>query len=389
MLDFFRRKGVPVMLFSFEDAAFRLAGLRLDGLPAALAQLAFAGVVAALFWAGSRLLKFAILPHAVKRTSKSPRLRPLHILLKGFSGALPIFAWATGLYIALASLPWAEKVAPGMKAGLLICYRIACILLAARGLWGSAPLCTLLLGSAATRLDFKANKTLSSVLEKVFRVVVAAFCAITVLDELGYPVTGLVTGVGLAGLTFSLAAKESAGNLFSGLVILLEHPFGIGDWIRVGDVEGTVEDLTFRSTTIRALDNSLYVVPNATVSSATLNNGTNRTKRLFRFTLGVTYDATRPQLEKLMADLEAMLKARTDIHADSVIVRLTGFGDSSINILVSCYIDTADLNVFLGIQNEINLDIIDVMNRDGMQFAFPSTSVYLEKAAPAPQEPAE
>lgn len=122
--------------------------------------------------------------------------------------------------------------------------------------------------------------------------------------NLVYPVTGLVTGLGLTGLTFSPAAKDSASNMFSGIMILLEKPFGIGDWIKVGDVEGTVEDLTFRSTKVRALDNSLYVPPNSSVSSATINNGTNRTKRPFRFTLGVTYDTTRPQLEALMADLE-------------------------------------------------------------------------------------
>ncbi|MCI2046168.1 MAG: mechanosensitive ion channel family protein [Faecalibacterium sp.] len=371
------------MLFSFEDATFCLAGLRLEGLYAALAQMLFAGALAAIFWAGSRLFKFVILPRLLKRTAKSTRWKALHILLRGFSGALPMAMWATGLYIGLIALPWSDKATVAAHAGLLLCYRIVCILLAAQGLWGAAPLCSLVLGSAASRLDMKSNRTLSAILEKIYRVLVLAFCAITVLDELGYPVTGLVTGVGLAGLTVSLAAKESAGNLFSGLVILLEHPFGIGDWIKVGDVEGTVEDLTFRSTKVRALDNSLYILPNSTVCSADVNNGTNRTKRMFRFTLGVTYDTTRAQLETLMADLAAMLRTHEEVEAGSVLVELAGFGDSSIDILVHCYVLRPEMAAFLAVQNTLNLDIMDVMQRDGVAFAFPSTSVYLEKTPSA------
>ncbi len=371
------------MLFSFEDATFRLAGLRLEGLPAVLAQMLFAGALVALFWAGSRLVKFVIMPHLLKRTAKSARFKAIHILLRGFSGALPMAMWVTGLYIGLAALPWSDQAVTAARAGLLLCYRIATILLVAQGLWGAAPLCTLALGSAANRLDMKTNRTLSSVLEKIFRMLVAAFCAITVLDELGYPVTGLITGVGLAGLTLSLAAKESASNLFSGLVILFEHPFGIGDWIKVGSVEGTVEDLTFRSTKVRALDNSLYILPNSTVCNADVNNGTNRTKRLFRFTLGVTYDTTRAKLETLMADLAAMLRAHEEVEASSVIVELSGFGDSSIDILVHCYVLRPEIGAFLAVQNTLNLDIMDVMQRDGVTFAFPSTSVYLEKTPPA------
>ena len=94
---------------------------------------------------------------------------------------------------------------------------------------------------------------------------------------------------------------------------------------------------------------------------------------------GVTYDTTRPQLEKLMADLDAMLKASPDTYEDTAFVRMTGFGDSSINLMVSAYLRTADLGVFLRMQNDLNLNIMDVMKADGVDFAFPSTTVYLAK----------
>ena len=368
------------MIFTIEEASFRLGTLQLTGLPAALAQVGTAAAVFALFWAVSLFLKHVLFPRLEAVTELRP-LKAAHIVLHGFSAPLTTFAWNFGLYAALSMLPWAPDCAGTVRSFLTLLFRLAGILLIARGLWRSAPLCTLLLGSAASRLDLQTNKTLYSILDKAYKVLVAAFCGITILDQLGYPVTGLITGVGLAGLTVSLAAQDSASNLFSGLMILLEHPFDIGDWITVGDVEGAVEDLTFRSTKVRALDNSLYVLPNASVASATINNATNRTKRMYRFTLGVTYGTTRAQLEALMADLAEMLRTRPETQTDSVIVRLTGFGDSSIDILVSCYVLTADLGRFLEIPNSLNLDLMDMMQKHGVEFAFPSTSVYIEKKA--------
>ena len=163
------------------------------------------------------------------------------------------------------------------------------------------------------------------------------------------------------------------------MVILLDKPFSIGDWITVGDVEGEVVDINFRSTKVRAVDNSIYILTNSTVSSATINNATLRNKRLYRFTLGVTYDTTRPQLEKLMADLQAMLDNSPYTNKGTNIVRLTSFGDSSINILISAYLTTNVYATFLQQQNDLNLNIMDVMQADGVDFAFPSTTVYLEK----------
>ena len=199
--------------------------------------------------------------------------------------------------------------------------------------------------------------------------------------ELGLPITGILTSAGLVGLTISLAAQDTASNLFAGMMILVERPFQIGDWVVVGDVEGSVEDITFRSTRIRALDNSLYILTNSDVCSATINNGTQRTKRLYRFTLGVEYSATRAQLEKLMEDLRAMLAASPYTYEDSVIVEVSGFGASSIDLLVSAYVRTADASSFYRMRNDLNLDLMDIVRADGLDFAFPSTSVYIKDGA--------
>ena len=198
-------------------------------------------------------------------------------------------------------------------------------------------------------------------------------------QEVGFPIGSIVAGAGLIGLTISLAAQESASNLFSGIVILLDKPFAVGDWITVGDVEGEVIDINFRSTRIRSPDKTVNVITNSKICSATVQNAALRTMRPYKFTLGVTYSTTRPQLEKLMQDLQAMLDASPLTNHGTNIVQLASFGDSSINILISAYLLTNVYAEFLQMQNDLNLNIMDIMQADGVDFAFPSTSVYIEK----------
>ena len=278
------------------------------------------------------------------------------------------------MYLALRSLPWAI---PGLPALLLKAYRMMLVFLIGTGFYHASGIAALLLASFSE--EVRTNRTLLTLLDKVYKVAVVVLCGATIAQESGLPVGSVVASAGLIGLTISLAAQDMAKNFFSGVVILLDKPFSIGDWITVGDVEGEVVDINFRSTKVRALDNSVYILTNSTVSSATINNGTLRNKRLYRFTLGVTYDTSRPQLEQLMTDLTAMLKASPYTYEDSVLVKLSGFGASSIDLLVSAYLRTADMTRFLQMQNDLNLDLMDVMQKNGVDFAFPSTTVYLEK----------
>ncbi len=360
------------MIFSIQDLSFTLGSLLLEGYAALAARLACAALLVLAGLALQKALRGGLFP----RLQKLP-LRPaaLPILVKSFAGPVDRFALATGIYLALASLPWGIAA---IQELLLTLYRLVLILLLTWGLYGASDLTGLLLSS--TRKEIKGSRTLQNVLEKAYKALVGAMGILMAAQELGLPVTGVITGAGLAGLTISLAAQDTASNLFGGLMILIERPFEVGDWIIVGDVEGAVEDISFRSTRVRALDNSIYVLTNSNVCSSTINNCTQRQKRLYRFTLSVAREVTRPQLEKLMADLRAMLAASPHTYEDSVIVQLSGFGASSIDILVSAYLRTPDYSTFLQMQSELHLDLIDVMQAAGVAFSFPTTNVYIKDA---------
>ena len=354
------------MIFSIRGLGFELGSLLLEGWAAFAARVVCAALLLVLGWLARQLLSRKVCPALLRR---SWRLAGTPILLRSFAVPVQRLTLAAFIYAAAASLPWAI---PGVSKFLLTVFELAATFFVCQGLYAAADLTDLLLANCGE--EVRSNRTLTTLLNKVYKVLI-----MTMAQETGLPVGSIVASAGLVGLTISLAAQDSAKNLFSGLVILLDRPFSIGDWISVGDVSGEVVDINFRSTKVRALDNSVYILTNSTVSSATINNGTLRNKRLYRFTLGVTYDTTRPQLEQLMTDLTAMLKASPYTYEDSVLVELSGFGASSIDLLVSAYLRTADMTRFLQMQNDLNLDLMDVMQKNGVDFAFPSTTVYLEK----------
>ena len=359
------------MIFTVRDLGFEIGPFLLEGWWALAARAVCAAVIVFAGLLVGWLLRRKIFPALQAR---SWHFAATPILLRSLQSPLARMAFYSGLYLALTSLPWAI---PGLTKFLFTAYKIAATLLFCQGLYNASEVADLLLASFSP--EIRNNKTLRSLLDTTYKVLVIILGAATCAQIVGFPIGSIVAGAGLVGLTISLAAQESASNLFSGIVILLDKPFSIGDWITVGDVSGEVVDINFRSTKVRALDNSVYILTNSTVSSATINNGTLRNKRLYRFTLGVTYDTSRPQLEQLMADLTAMLKASPYTYEDSVLVELSGFGASSIDLLVSAYLRTADMTRFLQMQNDLNLDLMDVMQKNGVDFAFPSTTVYLEK----------
>ena len=359
------------MIFVIHSLGFAIGNLLLEGWAAFAARCACALALLALGALARSLLRKKLFP---KLLAHSWHFEATHILLQSFSIPAQRMVWFSGIYLALASLPWAIQ---GMPKLLLMVYRMAMTLCICEGLYLASDVASLLLKSCSE--EIRSNKTLLSLLDTAYKVLVVILGVATLAQESGFPIGSIVAGAGLIGLTISLAAQETAGNIFSGIVILVDKPFAVGDWIIAGDVEGEVIDINFRSIKIRGLDKSVSILTNSKVCSSTIVNCAMRTTRPYKFTLGVTYGTSRAKLEQLMADLTAMLEASEYVEKGSALVRLTSFGDSSINLLVSAYLRTNQAGTFLQMQNDLNLNVMDVMQRDGVDFAFPSTTVYLAK----------
>lgn len=210
--------------------------------------------------------------------------------------------------------------------------------------------------------------------------IIAILGVLIFLSEFNININGLITGVGLGGVTFALAAKDTASNIFGGIVIISDKPFLVGDWIQTPDLEGIVEDITFRSTRVRTFDDALVVVPNSTLASASITNWSKMNKRKIKFSIGLTYDTSAETIQTIIDQIQESLIAHKNVVLDSVIVRFEEFSSSSLDISIMFFINETSLIELKKIKEEVNFVIMKIVKNNNADFAFPSTSVYIENA---------
>lgn len=193
------------------------------------------------------------------------------------------------------------------------------------------------------------------------RLVIIALTISIILQEWGYDVTGLIAGLGLSGLAISLAAKDTIENLFGFSAIVTDRPFVVGDYIVVGDTEGTVEHVGLRSTRLRRRDQARITVPNSRLVSAVVTNLSRMNKRWIDLTLGVGPETKSAQLQTLLARLRALLKAHPKIDPDSVVVLFTGISGVRLEIMIRAYMTLPSWVDFMRERETLNFQIMDVI----------------------------
>lgn len=204
-------------------------------------------------------------------------------------------------------------------------------------------------------------------------------------DELGFPAYSVLAGLGVGGLAVALAARDSLANLLGSLLIMIEKPFRTGHFVRVGGSEGFIEDVGFRSTRIRTPDNSLISIPNNAVVNTTIENLSLRATRRQRFFVQVTYDTPRQKIEELAAGIRQIIIDHPLTNKTNFHVHFNNFNESSLDILIVFYIDVDDYGVELTEREAILLQTMDLVDRIGIAFAFPTRTLQIETAAPAPK----
>ena len=235
------------------------------------------------------------------------------------------------------------------------------------------------------KLKEKLNSGLNSslarfvpILSNIFKGLVVFFLLASFLQSHGYSMSSLIAGFGITGLAVGFAAQKTIANVFGTLGILSDHSYQLGDFIRVNGNEGTVEEINMRSTKIRAMDNSLIILPNDIVSGTVIKNVSAMHKRRIFETFGVTYDTSDEKLKRAVSVLEEILQENKDIHND-FIVYVETLSASSIDIKVSAYTKTNVYAKYLKIKESVILEAVKRFREEGIDFAFPSTTVYMAK----------
>lgn len=214
---------------------------------------------------------------------------------------------------------------------------------------------------------------------KIVRIIVIVFGVIFILQNLGVNVTALLAGVSIGGLALALAAQDTVKNFIGSISIFTDRPFQIGDFVTVGAISGTVEEVGVRSTRIREVDGTLTSIPNGNLANQTVNNGSRRIYRRYATTLTVTYDTTTEQLEQFIEAVRAIAESYEHTKEDSVTVQFQQFSDSSLDIYLAMAFDQTGFADMLKGQQAVNLQIMQKAEEMGVEFAFPSTTVYVKK----------
>lgn len=230
---------------------------------------------------------------------------------------------------------------------------------------------------------------LARVVSQIAKAIVLVFAVTVIMEEWGYNVGGLVAGLGLGGLAVALASQDALANLIGYFMIIADKPYVEGEYIVIGDVSGTVEGIGFRSTRVRVLDQSLVTVPNKTAANANVTNWSRLAKRRLNMTLGIEYGSSPEQVLSVVQAIREMLQNHELVQDDSVIVQFNNFNDSWLDIIIICFMSTPGWGDFQAARQDINLKIMNILKDRGVSVAFPSRTLYIERAEAAAQEAAE
>lgn len=217
------------------------------------------------------------------------------------------------------------------------------------------------------------------ILNNLFVGIVLIFGAFHFLSIFGVNTTTLLAGATIGGLAFALASQDTVKNLIGTIMIFLDKPFHIDDWIEAGEVVGTVEKVGFRSTRVRAADTSIYQIPNSKLSEIVINNKGLRLYRRYSTNLGLRYDTPPELIEAFVNGVREIIIEHPETRSESYNVEFTGFGDSALLIMVNVYFKSLEWGVEQSSKHRLHMAILRLAAELGVEFAFPSTTVTIEQ----------
>lgn len=226
-------------------------------------------------------------------------------------------------------------------------------------------------------------------LRRAAKVAIVVFGTITVLSALGYDVTTGLAALGIGGIALALGAQKTVENFVGSVTLVIDQPVRVGDFCKVGETEGTVENIGMRSTRIRTGERSIITIPNREFSSATIENFAARDRYLFSPTIDLRYETTADQIRFLLAEIRAILYSHPFISPDPARIRFEELGESSLKLGIWSYITAPSFDEYLEVKEDVLLRIMDKVKESGTDFAFPSQTLYIANDSGISMEKAE
>jgi MscS family membrane protein len=320
----------------------------------------------------------AILLRIIRRIFREEKLRLDEKLEKGFVRPvrIGIMAWVWWLAIKPLMLP---------EVALLPLKTVIITISSSAFVWSIYRLVDIVgsyIGEKARLTDNKYDDLVVPLIVRSLKIFVLFIGFIFVCQMNDWKYQTALAGFGLVGMATALAAKDTLGNVFGSLTVLVDRPFQIGDWIQIGDVDGSVESVGIRSARIRTFYNSMITVPNQTLTNAIIDNYGARQYRRLKMDVAITYDTPPEKIEAFCEGIRELIRQHPYTRKDYFHVYLNTLGDSSLNILLYCFHECPEWSTELRERHRMLLDIIRLAHSMGVEFAFPTSTLYMQANIP-------
>lgn len=295
-----------------------------------------------------------------------------------FYQPLRVFFVVLGIYLAIVFLKEPFSISDKVMQIATKVFKIVSILTFAKGFAKSFTIESTFVKKMQSKMNQKVEDSMFQFGLKIVRVIIYLVAGFLIITELGFNLNGLVAGLGIGGIIITLAAQDTAQNLFAGLVIFLDKPFMVGDWIEMDPFEGTIEDITFRSTRLRTFENALVNIPNSIIANSSIINWSKMEKRRYKMNLCIEMDTPLEKLEKFKTRVQEMLASREAIYDNSIVVKFDTISENGLNVLICSFTDSVDYTSFIAEKEEINMKIMNILKEEEIQLSYDTKTVYVK-----------
>ena len=257
-------------------------------------------------------------------------------------------------------------------------FRICTIVLVADALANLFDSASTIYEKAREKMNITASKTMITLVGRIIKILIFIIAGFIIIKELGYDLSGLATGLGISSVVIALAAQDLVKSLLGGFSILTDRPFEIGDAIETKEFSGTVEDITFRTTRLRDLNNQIVIIPNSKIMDSYIINLSKKEKRRYNLKLTLELGTSAQKVNNLIDKLRLTFINHPSVMNDSIRVAFDDISINGIDIIINFYTEITDLKEYTKFKEGVNYKILDIIQREDLYLAYPSQNLYVK-----------
>ncbi len=302
------------------------------------------------------------------------------VLLRAADRPIGLLVYVVGIMLSVHALNPPADVFPLVSIVDNI-GRILSIIVGIWFLWRLIEGLSAYFSSRARETESAMDDQLVPFVSKTLKIFLVMTGLLVVAQNMGYSISGLLASLGIGGIAIAMAARDTIANVFGSIMILVDRPFTIGDWIKTAEFEGVVEEIGFRSTKIRTFERTLVNVPNSLMANMVIDNIDARNERRIKMRIGLTYGTTTAQMDAAIKGIEGILIQHPGVDQSYKLVKFDEFADSSLSIFLYYFSSSKVWGEYLQVRQEVNLEIMQLLESLELDFAFPTRTLHIEKEA--------